>query len=109
MLEEAGERGIEGSVAGPEAGEGKDTLAAELLDETTLGKYDTKDITKGRECYKDGESALSFGAEDVTEERGGNQALRGYDFLGRDGGEVCNVDKHVQDSDGAESQGSGEL
>lgn len=104
VLEQTSQRRIERPVAGPETREGKDAFTAELLDKTALGEDDAENISKGRERDEDGECALGLGAKHVTEQRGGDEAFRGDDFLGRHRGEISNVDEHVQDRDGSEGQ-----
>lgn len=109
MLKEAGERGVEGAVAGPEAGKGQDALAAELLDKAALGEDDAEDVAKGGEGDKDGEGALGRLAVHVAEERGGNEALGLEHLRLGDGGKVGDVGEHVEDRDGADGEGRGKL
>ena len=101
MLEETGEWCVERTVASPQLRPWKDTLATEFLDQSALGKDDAQDVAECREGNEDGEGALGSGPEDVAEERRGDKALRGDNFLGGNGGEVGNVDQHVQDRNGA--------
>lgn len=109
MLKETSQGSVEWSVAGPEAGEGQDTLTAKLLDKTTLREDDTEDVAKGRESDKDRQSALGSAAENVTEERGGDETLGGENLLGRDSSKVGNVDEHVDYGDGDDGDGSSDL
>lgn len=109
MLKETSQRSIERAVAGPEAGKGQDTLTTELLHKTTLGEDDAEDVAKSRQGDKDGQGTLGGGTHDVAEQRGSNQTLRGDDLGLGDGGKVGNVDEHVQDRDGDDGDGSGNL
>lgn len=109
MLGEANQGGVERGIASPEVGEGKDALASNLLDQTALGEDDGEDVAEGREGDEDGQGALGLGAEHVPEEGGGENAARGENLFARDGGEVRDVGKHVEDCYGAEGEGCGDL
>ena len=109
MLEEACEGRVERAVTRPEAREGKDALAAEFLDQSPLGEDDAEDVPEGGQGDEDGEGALGAGPEDVAEEGGGDEALGGEQLGGGDGGEVGDVDEHVEDCDGGEGQRRGDL
>ncbi len=109
VLREAGKRGVEGPVAGPEAGKGQDTLATELLNETALREDDAEDVAKSGEGDKDAHGALGRLAKHVAEERGGDEALGLEDLLLGDAGKVGDVGEHVEDGDAAEGEGRGEL
>lgn len=109
VLGEANQGGVERGIASPEVGEGKDTLASDLLDQTALGEDDRKHVPERRQRDEDGQGALGFGAEHVPEEGGGENAARGEDLFAGDGGEVGDVGQHVEDCYGAEGEGCGNL
>lgn len=109
VLKQTGQGSVEGPVAGEESRKGQNTLTTKLLDKTALREDDTQDVAKGRQGNEHGERSLGPLAKHVSEERGGNKAL-GFENL-RLGhtGKVRNVGEHVQDRDGADGQGSGNL
>jgi len=109
VLKQTSQGGVEGFVAGPEAGEWQNTLAAELLHETTLREDDAENVSKSGKGHKDGEGALGGAAKHVAEEGCGDKATGGQDLLLWHGGEVGNVDKHVQDGDDADGHRRGNL
>lgn len=109
MLEETGQRGVEGPVARPEARKRQDALATQLLDDAALGEDDGQDVPERRQGDEDGEGALGGPTKDVTEEKGGDETARAEDiFLGH-GGEIGHVDEHVDDGDGDHGDGEGDL
>lgn len=95
VLEETSERSVEGAVASPQPRPGEDTLATQLLHKATLGEDDTEDVSESRKRNEDGKCALSLGSKNIAEERRSHKALRSDDLVGRNGGEVGDVDKHV--------------
>jgi len=109
VLEEAGERRVEGLVAGPEAREGQDALAPDLLHQPALREDDGEHVAEGGQRDEDRERALGLLAEDVAEEGGGEDAARGDDLLARHGGEVGDVREHVEDGDQAKGERRGDL
>jgi hypothetical protein len=109
VLKETSQRSVEGAVAGPEAGEGQDTLTAKLLHKTTLREDDTENVSKGRQSDKDGQGTLSSVTHDVAEQRGSDETLRGDNLGLGDGGKVGNVGEDVQDRDGDDGDGSSNL
>jgi len=108
VLEEAGQRGVEGPVARPEAGEGQDAFPAQLLDQAALGEDDAEHVAVGRQGDEDAQGALGGAAKDVAEERGGDEAAGGDDLVLGHGGKVGNVDEHVEHRDDADGQGRGD-
>lgn len=103
MLKETGQRGVEGPVARPEAREGQDTLAAQLLHQAALGENDAEHVAIGRQSNEHAQGALGGAAKDIAEERGGDEAAGGNDLVLGHRREVGNVDKHVEhryDADG---------
>ena len=96
MLEQTGERRVEGSVACPETRKGEDALTTELLNQATLREDDAEDITKRGQSDKHGESALCGATKNIPKERSGYQATSCQDLFLRNGGKVGNVDKHVE-------------
>lgn len=109
MLKQTGQGSVEGSVAGEESRKGQNTLTTKLLDKTALGEDDTQDVAKCRQGDEDGERSLGPLAKHVSEERGGNEALGFENLCLGHAGKVRNVGEHVQDRDGANGQGSGNL
>lgn len=107
MLKQTGQRGVEGTVAGEESRKGQNTLTTKLLDKTALGEDDTQDVAKSRQGDENGESSLGSLTKHVSEERGGNKSLGFENLLLGHTGEIRNVGEHVQEGDGANSQGSG--
>ncbi|KAI6776592.1 hypothetical protein HG530_000537 [Fusarium avenaceum] len=83
VLKETGERGVEGSVAGPQ--------------------------TRERQSDKDRHGALSSRAHNVAEQRGGDKTLRSNDLSLGDGSKVGNVDEDVDDRDRDDGSGSSNL
>ena len=67
-----------------------------------LGEDDGEDVPEGGERDEDGESALSAGAEDVSEEGRGEDAARARDLGFGHRGEVRDVREHVEDADDGE-------
>ena len=74
VLEETGERSVEGPVAGEEAGEGQDAFATELLDDSALREDHGQNISESGESDKHGKGTLGLGSHDVAEERGSENA-----------------------------------
>lgn len=109
MLEETGSRRVEGTVARPETGEWKDTLATKFLDETALREDDGEDVAKGGEGDEDGQRALGSATKDVPEQRGSYKSAGGDDLLLGNRGKVSDVDEHVQDRDHTDGERSGDL
>lgn len=109
VLEETGQGGVERSVAGEETRPGQNTLAAELLDQTTLGENDTENIAKGGQGDEDRESTFGSAAHDVTEKGCRHKATTLKYLLSRDSGEVGNIDQHVKDGDGDDTDRGGNL
>lgn len=108
MLKETGQRGVEGPVARPEAREGQDALAAQLLHQAALGEDDAEHVAIGRQSNEHAQGALGGAAKDVSEQRGGNEAAGGDDLVLGHRGEVGNVDKHVEHRYDADSQRRGD-
>lgn len=109
VLKQTSQGSVERTVASPQARKGQDTLSAKLLDETALREDDTQDVAKGRQSHKDGESSLGALAKHVTEEGGSNESLGLKNLCLGHTSKVGNVGQHVQNSDTANSQGSGDL
>lgn len=109
VLKETSQRSVEGTVAGPEAGEGQNTLTTKLLHKTTLRENDTENVAKGRQSDKDGQSTLSSATHDVSEQRGSDKTLRRNNLGLGDSGKVGNVGEDVQDRDGDDGDGSSNL
>lgn len=109
MLEETGERSVEGLVAGEEAGEGQNAFATKLLDNTTLGEDDGENVSEGGEGDEDGEGTFSPGTEDIAEERGCKDTTAVGNLLAGHGSEVGDIDKHVENADSDDGNGGGAL
>lgn len=104
MLKEAGQGGVEGAVARPEAGEGQDALAAQLLHQAALGEDDAEHVAIGRQSNEHAQGALGGAAKDIAEERGSDEAAGSDDLVLGHRGEVGNVDKHVEHRYDTDSQ-----
>lgn len=109
VLKQTGQGSVERTVAGEESRKGQNTLTAKLLDKTALGEDDTQDVAKGRQGDENGESSLGPLTKHVSEEGGGNKSLGFENLLLGHTGKIRNVGEHVQDGDGTNGQGSGNL
>lgn len=109
VLEETSQRCVERSVAGPETGEGQNTLATKLLDKATLREDNTQDVAESGKGDKDRHGALSSRTHDVAEERSSDKTLRGNDLGLGNSGEVGDVDEDVNDGDRNDGGGSSNL
>lgn len=105
----AGERGVERTVAGPELGEGKDALAAELLVDATLRKDDGQNVAESGESNENRKGTLSVRTHDVAEEESGNKRATASDLLLGRSREVGDVGENVEDSDEADRERAGNL
>lgn len=76
VFEQTGQRGVERTVAGEEAGVRQDTFAAELLDDSALREDHRQNVTEGRQSDEDRKCALSSGTHDVAEEGSCKNASR---------------------------------
>ena len=103
VLEQPGERGVEGFVGSEEARERQNPFTSEFLHDPALGEDHGQNVSKSGECDEDGKRAFRLLAKDVAEEGGRKDTARG-DYLvfghGREIGDVC---EHVQDADEDES------
>lgn len=109
MLEQTGERRVEGSVASPKTGKGQNTLTSQLLNQSSLREDNTEHVTEGGQRNEHRQSTLSLVAIHVSEQRCGNESLGFKHLLLGHTGEVRDVGEHVKDRNGAQSQGSSEL
>ena len=109
VFEQTGQRGVERTVAGEEAGVRQDALAAELLDDSALGEDHRKNVTEGGQSDEDRKRALGSGTHNIAEEGSCKNAPRREDLILGHGGEVGDVGEHVKDRNASESHGSREF
>lgn len=109
MLKQTSQGSVQGFVAGKESREWQDTLAAEFLNETTLGEDHAENVAVSRQGDEHRERTLCGTTHDVAEEGGSDQTATLKNLLLGNSGEVGNVDEHVKNRDGDDTGGRSDL
>lgn len=107
MLKQPRKRRIERPITRPQSRERQDTLSPKLLHYPALREYHTQHVTESRQRDENRQRALSPRAENIAEQRCGDEALRRDDFFCGNSGEVGDVDEHIEDCNGAKGERGG--